>query len=149
MTITIAPRPTNRRAALGDRTNSHVNVSLNNKGNANPTTLPLKPQKPILQVVTGGTDTAAATAANEPTAASISRDKTVVVEQDEDTQQPTKMKRVDVFSGSTWDDVASNTNTNKNNTSDDRRASLVSVSILPTSLSHTEWIEESNQSIEF
>jgi len=131
MTITIAPRPTTRRAALGDRTNSHVNVSLNSKGNATPATLPLKPQKPILQVVTGGTDTATATASNEPAAASISKDKTVVVEQDEDTQQPTKTKRVDVFSDSTWDDVASDKN--KNNTIDDRRASLVSVSILPLS----------------
>jgi len=128
MTITLAPRPTNRRAALGDRTNSHVNVSLNNKGNENPATLPVKPQRPIIQVVTGETTTTVTTAANETAPSSASKDKTVVVEQDEDTQQPTKMKRVDVFSGSTWDDVTSGTN--KDNNMDDRRASIVSVSTL-------------------
>eukprot|EP00536_Pseudo-nitzschia_multiseries_P000792 jgi/Psemu1/179605/e_gw1.10.93.1 len=58
------------------------------------------------------------------TAGSISKGKTLV-ENDEDTQQPTKMKRADVFSVSTWDEVASDCN-KRNTTSYHRHVSIVS-----------------------
>jgi len=127
MPTTLAPPTTTRRPALGDRTSSHVNVSLNNKGDANPAILPVKPNKLILQVVDDAAPNPVTTNTNkEAITTSTNKINTVVVQEDEATHQPTKMKRVDVFSDSTWDDITAK----DNKTNDDRRASIVSVSIL-------------------
>lgn len=131
MPTTLAPPTTTRRPALGDRTSSHVNVSLNNKGDANPAILPVKPNKLILQVVDDAAPNPATTNTNtnkeaEATTTSTNKISTVVVQEDETTHQPTKTKRVDVFSDSTWDDITAK----DNKANDDRRASIVSVSIL-------------------
>jgi len=109
MPVNIAPCPTTRRSALGDRTHSCVNVSFNDNKNADPTILPRKSYKPVLQVKEATT-----------------KINILVVQEDENTHQPTKLKRVDVFSDSTWDDVTMKGTGNKNN--DECRASLVSVS---------------------
>lgn len=127
MPATLAPSTTTRRPALGDRTNSHVNVSLNSKRNENPAILPVKSNKLILQVVDDAAPNPVTTDTNkEATTTSTSKNNTVVVQEDEATHQPTKMKRVDVFSDLTWDDITAK----DNKTNDDRRASIVSVSIL-------------------
>ena len=127
MPATLAPPTTTCRPALGDRTNSHVNVSLNSKGNENPAILPVKPNKLILQVVDDAAPNPVTSGTNkEATITSTSKINTVVVQEDEATHQPTKIKRVDVFSDSTWDDITAK----DNKTNDDRRASIVSVSIL-------------------
>ena len=127
MPATLAPPTTTRRPALGDRTNSRVNVSLNSKGNENPAILPVKPNKLILQVVDDAAPNPVTSGTNkEATTTSTSKINTVVVQEDEATHQPTKIKRVDVFSDSTWDDITAK----DNKTNDDRRASIVSVSIL-------------------
>jgi hypothetical protein len=127
MPATLAPPTTTRRPALGDRTNSHANVSLNNKGNKNLAILPVKPNKLVLQVVDDAAPNPVTTNTNkEATTTSTNKINTVVVQEDEATHQPTKIKRVDVFSDSTWDDITAI----DNKTNDDRRASIVSVSIL-------------------
>jgi hypothetical protein len=127
MPATLAPPTTTRRPALGDRTNSHVNVSLNSKGNENPAILPVKSNKLILQVVDDAAPNPVTTNTNkEATTTSTNKINTVIVQEDETTHQPTKTKRVDVFSDSTWDDIT----VKDNKTYDDRRASIVSVSIL-------------------
>jgi len=112
MPVTIAPRPKTRRSALGDQTNTCVNFSSNDNKNAD-STLPRKSYKPVFQV-------------EEATTTCTNKINPLVIQEDDNTHQPTKLKRVDVFSDSTWDDVMTKDTGNKKN--DECRASLVSVS---------------------
>mmetsp|Transcript_54536 Transcript_54536/g.61930 ORF Transcript_54536/g.61930 Transcript_54536/m.61930 type:complete len:85 (-) Transcript_54536:488-742(-) len=82
MPVTIAPRPKTCRSALGDQTNTCVNISSNDNKNAY-STLPRKSFKPVLQV-------------EEATATCTNKINTLVIQEDDTTHQPIKLKRVDV-----------------------------------------------------
>lgn len=125
MTITTALRNAKNRPALGDRTNSHLNLSLNPKGKQDSVALPVKSPKPVFLVTEEATPVTISTIAINT--ASTGKEKTVV-EQDKESEQPTKMKRVDFSQDSGWDDVASTTEKNISSTGIGR-ASIVSVSI--------------------